>query len=305
MTEPVRWVEARVLAPEGWLEVVAEALSVEPCAGVAFGRPSLAAEPPPEGLDYVRVFVPDRADGPGVRRELAARVGALAKATGAPELAGLSVEFRELPPEDYATSWRRDWKPFRVGRICIVSPGTNAARRPKDLLLRLEPGGAFGTGRHATTRECLRVLQSRVRPGDSVLDAGSGSGILAVAAALLGASRTLGFDVDPDTKPYADALARENGVADRCTFLVAGFECLDGRDAAFDGIAANIYADVIGAEIGRLSRTLRPGGWFVFSGCTEARSSGLLETISRSPLRIEQERACGRWRTYAGTRFRV
>ena len=303
MTEPVRWVEARVLAPEGWLEVVAEALALDGTTGAAFGRPSLASDLAPEGREYVRVFLPERADGRAVRRALEDRVARLGEATGAAELAGLSIEFRELPPEDYAISWRKGWKPFRVGRICVVSPGKEVALRPRDLALRLEPGGAFGTGRHVTTRDCLRELQSRVRADESVIDAGSGSGILAVGAILLGAGRAVGFDVDPDAKPYADALARENGVAERCTFLAAGFECLDAIGGPFDGLVANIYADVIAAGIGELARALRPGGWFVFSGCTEARSGGLVETISRSPLRIERERASGRWRTWSGTRI--
>jgi ribosomal protein L11 methylase PrmA len=119
---------------------------------------------------------------------------------------------------------------------------------------------------------------------------------------LLGAREAVGFDVDADAKPYADALARENAADDRCLFLTGGFEYVDAIEAPFDGVAANLYADVLVAEIERLARAIRPGGWFVLSGCTEARAPGLVETISGSPLRIEQERACGRWRTYLGSR---
>jgi ribosomal protein L11 methyltransferase len=142
-----------------------------------------------------------------------------------------------------------------------------------------------------------------MRPGARVLDAGSGSGILAVSAVLFGADRALGFDVDPNAKPYADALARENRVEARCSFRTAGFEVLDELRESFDAVLANIYADVIGAEIERLARVLEPGGWFALSGCTDARAPELEEAISGSSLRIDEVRACGRWRTFVGTRF--
>jgi ribosomal protein L11 methyltransferase len=302
LTEPVRWIEARVLAPEGWLELVAEALSIESTAGVAFGRPSLATDAPPEGHDFVRVFVPERADSIELRAELERRVAALAARAGAPELQDLRVTFRALAPEDYATSWRKGWRPFRVGRLCIVLPGEDRRLRPGDVALALEPGGAFGSGRHPTTRDCLRAIQERVRPRQRVLDAGSGSGILAVAAALLGADRAFGFDLDPNAKPYADALASQNGVAARCEFVTGDFALLADTEAAFDAVVANIYADVIAAEVARLSAALKRGGWFAFSGCVESHAGGLVETISRSDLRVERELACGRWRTFVGTR---
>ena len=305
MNAAVHWVEVRVLAPEGWLELVAQTLAAHAPGGAAFGRSSLAADPLPEGGGCVRVFLADRDDSPARRAAIAHDLLGLAEATGASELAGLRAEFRPLPPEDYAISWKKTWKPFRVGRLCVVPPGDERRLRPGDVRLFLEPGGAFGSGRHGTTRECLRVAQERTARGDRILDAGSGSGILAVGAILLGAGRAVGFDVDPDAKPYADVLARENGAADRCHFLAAGFECLDGMREPFDGIVANIYADVIAAGIEAFARALRPGGWFAFSGCTEARSGGLVETISESPLRIERERVSGRWRTYSGTRIRA
>jgi ribosomal protein L11 methyltransferase len=304
LSQPVRWVEARVLAPEPWLELVADALSIDACTGAAFGRPSLAAEAPPADLDYVRVFIPDREDSPELRAALQDRVSSLGSRTGAFELDGLRIEFRAMPPEDYANSWRKDWKPFRVGRLCVVLPGSEDPRKAGDVALFLEPGGAFGSGRHPTTRECLRAIQRRLRPGQRVLDAGSGSGILAVSAVRLGAGRALGFDVDPNAKPYADALARENGVEAHCAFRAAGFEVLDELREPFDAVLANIYADVIASEVARIERALERGGWFAFSGCTEARAPELAESISRSSLRVDEVRACGRWRTFVGTRPR-
>jgi ribosomal protein L11 methyltransferase len=302
VSEPVRWTEVRVLVPDGWTELVAQVLSAHADGGVAFGRPSLASDPAPEGFEHVRVFLPDRADGPDRRAAIARDLAHLPEAAGATELAGLRVEFRELLPEDYATSWKKSWKPFRVGRICVVPPGDERTPRPGDLRLWLEPGGAFGSGRHITTRECLRIAQERVRSGQSILDAGSGSGILAVASVLLGADRAFGFDLDPNAQPYAEALALENGVADRCRFVTGGFEELRDAQAPFDGVLANLYADVLCSEMPRLQAALRPGGWFAWSGCEARHATRVLETLSGCDLLLEEMRVRGRWHTFTGSR---
>jgi ribosomal protein L11 methyltransferase len=299
------WVEVRVLVPVGWHELVAEALLNAPSAtltsGIAFGRPSLATDAPPEGFDFVRTFFVKTDDSPTVRDELRQTLAGLGQRAGVPELEGLAPEFRVLPPEDYATAWRKTWKPFRVGRMCVVVPGEEYAFRKDDLPLALEPGGAFGTGRHATTRDCLRVLQARTRPGERVLDAGSGSGILSVAATLLGAGSALGFDIDPVAHTYAGVLASQNGVAERCTFRTGGFEVV-GNEGVFDAVLANIYSDVIQEHAGRLSSLLKPAGWFVFSGCPAQHRAPTVEAIRTAGFKLEQERVRGRWHTFSGVK---
>jgi ribosomal protein L11 methylase PrmA len=137
-----------------------------------------------------------------------------------------------------------------------------------------------------------------------VLDAGSGSGILAVERRAARRRRAIGFDVDPDAKPYADALARERRAGPLALPSRRGSSASTSSRSGFDGLAANLYADAVGAEIGRLARAIRRDGWFVFSGCTEVRSAGLSETISGSSLQSSRNAASGRWRTYIGTRIR-
>lgn len=302
------WVEVRVLAPLVWHELVAEALllgpSGPPVSGIAFGRPSLGTAEPPEGFDYVRTFLLQSDDSPAVREELAAALRALAERVQAPELAELAPEFHELPPEDYATSWRKTWRPFRVGRLCIIPPheAEDHALRDGDRRLLLEPGGAFGSGRHATTRDCLRVIQRRVRGGETVLDAGSGSGILSVACALFGAQRTLGFDVDPVASSYADVLAAQNGTRDRCRFKTGGFEVVQDTDGPFDVVLANIYSDVIQENAARLHALCRPGGWFAFSGCAAQHRDPTVLALEAAGFRLERERVRGRWHTFEGLR---
>ncbi|MFN0007593.1 MAG: 50S ribosomal protein L11 methyltransferase [Planctomycetota bacterium] len=302
MNEPVRWTEVRVLAPEGWTEFVAQRLAALTVGGAAFGPPSLGTEPPPEGFDFVRAFIPDRLDTPGLRSAIEVELGGLGQATGAQELDDLRAEFRELPPEDYANSWRKTWKPFRVGRLCVLPPGDERELREGDLRLVLEPGGAFGSGRHVTTRECLRAAQERTIPGQRILDAGSGSGILAVACVLLGAGEAQGFDLDPNARPYAEALARDNAVADRCRFATGGFEVLGDATESFDGVLANIYADVLCAELPGIERSLRPGGWFALSGCESRHAPRVLSSLSRCNLLLDEMRIRGRWHTFVGSR---
>jgi len=295
------WTEVRVLAPLGWVELVAETLSLGPCTSVAFGRPTLASAEAPEGFDYVRTFVASSADTPALRAELRASLDALAERSEVPELAQLELDFHELPPEDYARSWMKVWKPFRVGRLAVVAPWRESVLRPTDLRLELEPGGAFGSGRHATTRMCMRVIQERLRPGSRLVDAGSGSGILAVSAALLGAREALGFDIDPNAQPWAEELARRNGAGGRARFASAGFECLPAL-GRFDALVANIYADVVIEHIASLRAALEPGGWFAFSGCTLQHASATRAAIERSGLALQEVRVRGRWHTFAGIR---
>jgi ribosomal protein L11 methyltransferase len=300
VTDAPRWIEVRVLAPLSWQELVAEALQTGTCTSVAFGRPSLGTPAAPEGFEYVRTFLPARDDTPAARARIAASVSALAGASGAAELAGLGCEFKPLPPEDYANSWKKVWKPFRVGRLCVVAPWSAPRLRRGDLVLRLEPGAAFGSGRHATTRAMLRALQGRLAPGERVLDAGTGSGILCVAAALLGARAAFGFDIDPNSAPAARELARTNGAGARCRFATAGFEALAPDAPPWDAVLANIYADLIQERAAELAARLAPGGWFAFSGCTAQHAPATAAAILAAGLALEETTVRGRWHTFCG-----
>jgi len=297
------WIEVRVDVPIGWGELVAEALAIGPCTSVVFGTTSIAAEPPPEGCEVVRSFVSTHHDTEALRAELVTALRALAVSTGAEELAGLTPRFRPVPPEDWATSWKKAWKPFRVGRLVLLPPWREGAPpRATDLRLTLQPGGAFGSGRHASTRTVLRVMQALVRPGDRVLDAGSGSGVLSVAACLLGAREAFGFDIDPMALPEGNELAGWNGVADRCRFVVGDFTCLGPEHTGYDLAFANIYADVLQAHAADLRARLRPGGRYVFSGCRFDHVEATRPALREVGLSIDAEHPRGRWWTFVGRR---
>jgi len=302
-TESPEWTEVRVDVPEGWGELVADVLAIGPCTSVVFGTTSIAAEPPPPGHEVVRSFVSTLHDTPALRAELTGALAALAATTGAPELAGLAPRFRPVPPEDWATSWKKAWKPFRVGRFVLLPPWREAPPpRATDRRLTLQPGGAFGSGRHASTRTVLRAMQPIVRAGDRVLDAGSGSGVLSVAACLLGAQQAFGFDIDPMAQPEGEQLAAWNGVEDRCQFVIGDFSCLGEEHRGFDVVFANIYADVLQAHARDLCARLRPGGAFLFSGCRFDHVEATRPVLAAAGLVITAELPRGRWWTFVGHR---
>jgi len=296
------WTEVRVLVPDGWHELVAEALQEGPCTSVAFGRPSLGVAAAPDGFEYVRTFLPRRDDTPSNRARLVQVLRDLAARTGEPALGALDVEFKPLPPEDYATSWMKVWKPFRVGRLCVLSPWTKSTPRASDVTMELEPGASFGSGRHATTRMMLRAVQDRLRPGQRVVDCGTGSGILAVAAAQFGAGEVVAFDIDPNAEPNARELAERNGVAATCRFATGGFELLPVRERPFDALLANIYSDVLQAHAGDFRDCLRAGGWFALSGCPAQHAEATDRALTAAGLAIEERPVRGRWHTFVGRR---
>ncbi len=288
------WTEVRVRVPAGWEELVADALAQE-------GATSAAIEACAADEVLVRAYLVVRADDAQRRARVAARLAGLAERAGAPELAGLEPAFAHVAHADWANAWRARWRPFRVGRVCVLGHDHPPPPRRGDVALRLEPGSAFGTGRHATTRACLLAVQRRVRPGQRVLDAGTGTGILAVAAALFGARRCDGFDLDPLAPPVARALAEANGVAERCRFFAGGFDAL-AADALFDGVCANIYADVVCARAEEIVRAGRRGAWFAVSGCAVDKREPVLAALAGAGLDVRGVDRRGRWLTIEGER---
>jgi len=300
MTQPISWTEVRVVVPVGWQELVAETICRGRCMSAALGRSSLEAASIPEGCEQVRAFLPDHEDSPVARAAIEDALAGLAASTGVPELEQLDVSWHELPAEDYANSWKKSWKPFRVGRLCLLPTWKDWHLAAGERRLTIEPGAAFGSGRHATTRTCLRILSQRILGGERVLDAGSGSGVLSVAAAVLGAESCLGFDIDSNSAIIANALAQQNEVAGRCEFRGGDFGVLRDTDTGYDVVLANIYSDVIQAHNHDLATRLRPGGWFAFSGCPDRHVRETRAAIEAAGLVIDEERPRGPWYTLLG-----
>ena len=216
---------------------------------------------------------------------------------GAAGGASLDVDVRWQPHEDWAEFWRRGLGARRVAGGLVVSPTwTEPVLRPGDRLLTLDPGIAFGSAGHPTTRGCLRLLVERVGPGQRVADVGTGSGILAIAAALFGARRVVALDSDPWACAAAMDNARRNGVSGAVSVVQAtvGTEFLPG-EAPFDGIVANLEAGPLVRRLDGFRRGTRPGAWAILGGILDEESARVEVAAARAGFSLEATDSEGGW----------
>ncbi|MGH7476240.1 MAG: 50S ribosomal protein L11 methyltransferase [Longimicrobiales bacterium] len=203
---------------------------------------------------------------------------------------GLELHWQTHAAQDWSETWKRGLAPRRVGKRLIVVPSwTRARKRRGDVVLSIDPGMAFGTGEHASTRGVLRLLESSVKPRDRVLDIGTGTAILAIAAIRLGGAHVLAFDADAQ----ALAVARTNTV---CNRVDAAIELRHGRvDArllaslgagSFDLITANVLSGVLVPLLPALATTLAPRGRLILGGILRSEADALAHAAEAAGLRV-------------------
>lgn len=209
------------------------------------------------------------------------------------------VYTRGFDEEDWANAWKEHFDVERYGERLVVVPSWRTYEaRDGDIVITLDPGMAFGTGQHETTRMCLEALEREVRPGARVLDLGCGSGILAIAAAKLGAAVVLALDIDEDCV----RIARENATLNGAGAVRASSGSLGHAWPAselsreFDVIVANIVANPIIEMARALVAALSPAGTLIASGIIAAREDDVREALSDAGAAITNVRAMGEWR---------
>jgi len=186
-------------------------------------------------------------------------------------LGRLAFEVSEVEEESWENSWKQYYKPIKPGEKLVVCPTwEDYDLAPGEVVIRLDPGMAFGTGTHSSTQLCLRLLEKRVRPETRVLDLGCGSGILALSALLLGANRAFGVDIDDVAVRVARENAALNGVAAKAKFERGNLA--EGINERYGLILINITADIILPLIPDLPRVLAPGGEVIASGIISSRA---------------------------------
>jgi ribosomal protein L11 methyltransferase len=307
------WLEIGVAADDEAVEAVAEILRRHG-QGVAIDEPFLQPsldEPPerdPARRCIVKTYLPDDAAADATRRAIEEALWHLGRLASVEPL-----DVRRISEEDWATAWKSFFPVLRAGRRTVIVPSWRRYRsRHDDLVVRLDPGLAFGTGTHPTTRLCLLAAEELVQPGMLVLDAGTGSGILAITAARLGAAHVVAVDTDAMAVRAAGENVSRNRVRRRITVLAGSPEMLSchaglatGRDGAhipkayrgrlFDLILSNITARANAALLVTYAALLQPGGRVVASGILEEHLPLVTTALDEAGLRRLATTSEGDW----------
>jgi ribosomal protein L11 methyltransferase len=271
---------------------------------------AIEVQPGPERHDAVAAWlvsrtgqaVEERADGtlvsfaldlPGaesLERELAQAHGPV------------STTRRELPEVDWSTAWRAGLGARRVGRFVVVPSWIQHAPVPGDLVITLDPEMAFGSGEHGSTRGALRLLERWLRPGDRVLDLGSGSGILSIAAARLGAGRITGIEMDGEAIPVSLENVERNGVAERVRFVEGDAAVMAPLLRPADLVVSNILRLVNQSLLPVIHQALPSGGRAIFSGMESSEADAFRVPLAAAGFAPVEEVVDEGWWSVAADR---
>ena len=234
------------------------------------------------------------------------------------------LQARTLNEEDWANAWKQFYPVMRIGERTVIVPSwLNYDARPDDVVLLLDPGMAFGTGLHPTTQLCLQLLERYVTAHQRILDLGTGSGILAIAAARLGAAQVIALDNDPIAVRVAQENVERNGVTATVVaaegslgagqamghwlsgdFTPAPPSLLPAPDQQFPLIVANLIAKVLVILAEDLAATLEPGGFLISSGIIDSREHEVREAFERVGLIQVERHVSGEWLALVHTKGR-
>lgn len=315
------WCEVSAAVSVEQAELVAEAMRTVAPAGVAIEDPFVPLGPE-EGawLDrrrpsLVKVYLP-------VDDRLGERLHQLDTALAALGLRP-ALRTRTVREEDWADAWKEHFHVQRIGRRIVIRPSWREyTPAPGDVVIDLDPGMAFGTGQHPTTRMCLELLEGEVQPGMGVLDVGTGSGILAIAVIKLGAARCLALDIEPQAVRIARENAVRNGVSDRIDIREGTLTLpsqpaqakaeqgarkapwqmdKQGEGEQFDLVLANITATAVASLAPAFAAALRPGGRLIGSGIVAGRIAEVEKALHTARFIMEAIRREGDWCTVLAT----
>jgi ribosomal protein L11 methyltransferase len=207
---------------------------------------------------------------------------------------GAAIETAVVQDADWSHRWRQSLVARPVGRLTITPPWLAHQFDPRTSVV-IEPGMAFGTGDHATTRGVVQLMDGVVHAGARVADLGTGSGVLAIAAAKLGASRVVGIEFDPDAIPNAEVNVRSNGVHDVVSIIEGDAGTLLPFIAPLDLVTANIISSVLLNLLPTIRASLAADGTAILSGIMLSERSAFLEALVASAWRVDREVSEDEW----------
>jgi ribosomal protein L11 methyltransferase len=290
------WIEMRIRVPGTAVDLVCHELAELGCDGVTVEERQLDTFIPPDPDEspleeyFIKAYYAISGESESLRRLIKERLEWLAGFV--PGLIPALPEVREVRTEDWAEGWKQHFQAVRLGPRLVVKPSwEDFLPASGDVVVNLDPGMAFGTGTHGTTRLCLEALAGLFEHSPvpkRVLDVGTGSGILAIAAAALGAERVLACDIEPDSCRIAAENARLNAVEKRVEVTGEPLQELEGE---FDVVLANILAEENIRLASELVGRVAPGGALILSGILLEKEKLVREAFSAFPL-SEPEITC-------------
>jgi ribosomal protein L11 methyltransferase len=292
----MRWLELTVTCDNEAIEAVSEIIgrvgsgsAVRPTRLIRDPADELSAREDPSALYEITAHIPEDEAAP-------AAVEATERALWHLQAFGLrpvgELRVRSVDDADWTDAWKAGYVPQRIGRVVVVPSWLEEPIGPDEVSLRLDPGMAFGTGLHPTTRGCLTLLQEISPMPPVVLDVGSGSGILALAALRLGAERAVCYDTDPLAVEATLANAEANGLADRVT---ARLGSVPATGESYSLVVANLVAAVLIDLAGPLAAHTAPGGTLLASGIIAGRADQVLDALAAQGFVLDIRLDDGEW----------
>lgn len=257
------------------------------------------------GVSRVTIYVSDDDQRDDVFELLHQSLAELREARPDIDFGSLAVSCSVTDDADWGTAWMKYYKPFKVGKRLYVKPEWETIDDTEGRVVYVSnPGLAFGSGTHETTRLCMQALEDTIHGGETVLDMGCGSGILSVISALLGASAVVGADIDDKAADVSKANAERNGVSDRTAFYACDLTVDDSavrRPELYDVVVINIVADVIIMLLPKAREFLKPGGTLILSGIIDFRLDDVMDAVKANGITVKRVDKDDNWYSVIAT----